>query len=284
MGDKGMRNWAISAVLSFCAMLVSFDGVAADSILIMSVDGAETSAARGSAIAQGARQKVAAVLSEQGFYIIDEQSVFATLGMKSDRRAAAKDMLLVSQIANKSTDPRLAHDYVVLIDLSVRGQGTDSGNTGTAVLKGGAKSIKGTFQKMWKGERTEPGDTPPEAVERATEAVAKEFSAVVKGWLDAEAGPKTVNYDIVFTGFEATKAKEIIDIMITEFPKYVGSDQKANADGSIGLVYRSQAPADKIIRWFHILLFDMDYEPGEDVEIKQISDNRFVLHLTGKTN
>ena len=277
-----MRNWILGAFLSLFAALASFDAAATKSILILSVDGDETSVPRGSEIAESARQKVAAVLSEQGFFIVEEQSTLLMLGMKPNLKGTAKEMLFVSQFANKSPDPHLAHDYVVLIELFDRSQSTGAGNKGTAALKGEIHSVKGAFQQAWNGERTEPGETRPEAVKRAAEAVAEEFSSVVKGWLDRDAGPKTVNYDIVFTGFEAAKVKEIIDIMATEFPHYVNSTRRTNADDSIELVYRSKAPANKIEKWFHILLFDLGYIPDETVEIKRISDSRFRLHATGK--
>ena len=85
--------------------------------------------------------------------------------------------------------------------------------------------------------------------------------------LPASAGDPVTTYEFVFRNFSGGQLEEITTIMETEFPKHIKSRIVSSDSVQTSYMYISRAPTHKIEEWMTILLTDMGFPPGRQVEL-----------------
>ena len=265
-------------------------------VIVLGEDGSQFQIKRHQAAFQRIMNELQDAMARRGFDVVDEDMLAAEFGWTMNSWRDKKELMQIVEMANTSDKARNRVRAIATFSIEVTRTELSFSKRYTVFVRGQiydaqSNQFLGSFE-LPRETVSGPKNCNPQGCinvvvgDRARD-IATGIGSVLARRLAhlsgtggksgrASGGGLENHFTVTMRHLDSAEALQVISVMAEEFPGYSSHDLIRRAGDIRRYAYVTTASAVKLERWMHMLLLDMDLEPGNEVELIMRDDEIIV--------
>jgi hypothetical protein len=272
-------------------------------VIVLGEDGSAAQIQRHESAFQRVMHELQDAMARRGFDVVDEDMLAAEFDWDANSWREKKELMQVAQLANTSDKAKNRVRAVAAFSIEVYRTKLSFARKYTILVRGQiydaqSNQFLGSFElprETVSGPRncsdsgcinTIVGDRARDIATGIGSVLARRLAHLSgtdrDGGRSGDGGLEN-HFTVTMRHLDASESLQVISVMAEEFPGYSSLDLIRRAGDIRRYAYVTTASAVKLERWMHMLLLDMDLEPGNEVELIMRDDEIIVERVIPTT-